>query len=99
VHRSRCGGRAASPGGTVQLAPDDLAARARSGGLRGARTPTQPQGQVTPEQRHIAALEAKNARLARELEQARAIIDVQKKLYTLLGLPTSEPIEDSGSES
>jgi hypothetical protein len=52
-----------------------------------------------PEQRHIAALGAKNARLARELEQARAIIDVQKKLYTLLGLPTSEPIEDSGSES
>lgn len=53
----------------------------------------------TPEQRRIAALEAKNTRLARELEQARAIIDVQKKLCTLLGLPTAEPIEDSGSES
>jgi transposase-like protein len=53
----------------------------------------------TPEQQRIAALEAKTARLARELEQARAIIDVQKKLCTLLGLPTAEPIEDSGSES
>ena len=54
---------------------------------------------LTPEQRRIAALEARNARLARELEQARTIIGVQKKLCTLLGLPTAEPIEDSGSES
>ena len=54
---------------------------------------------LTPEQRRIAVLEAKNARLERELEQARAIIGVQKKLCTLLGLPTAEPSEDSGSES
>jgi len=54
---------------------------------------------LTPEQRRIAALEARNARLERELEQARTIIGVQKKLCTLLGLPTAEPTEDSGSES
>ena len=53
---------------------------------------------LTPEQRRIAALEAKNTRLARELEQARAIIEVQKKLCTLLGLPSAES-EDCGSES
>jgi hypothetical protein len=54
---------------------------------------------LTPEQRRIAVLEAKNARLERELDQARTIIGVQKKLCTLLGLPTAEPTEDSGSES
>jgi len=53
---------------------------------------------MTPEQRRIVALEAKNARLQHELEQARTIISVQKKLCTLLGLPTAEPIEDTGSE-
>lgn len=54
---------------------------------------------LSPEQRRIFALEAKTARLERELEQARTIIGVQKKLCTLLGLPTAEPTEDSGSES
>jgi len=54
---------------------------------------------MTPEQRRTAALETRNARLERELEQARTIIGVQKKLCTLLGLPTAESIEDTGSES
>jgi len=54
---------------------------------------------LTPEQRRIAVLEARNTRLERELEQARVIIGVQKKLCTLLGLPSAEPIADSGSES
>ncbi len=45
---------------------------------------------TTPEQKRVAALEARNARLERELEQARLIIEVQKKLCTLLGLPTAE---------
>jgi transposase-like protein len=67
-----------------------LAALGRRGGRK---------ARLTPEQRRIVALEAKTTRLARELEQARAIIDVQKKLCTLLGLPTAEPTEDSGSES
>jgi transposase len=54
---------------------------------------------LSPEQRRIVALEAKTARLERELEQARTIIGVQKKLCTLLGLPTAESTEESGSES
>ena len=47
----------------------------------------------------MAALEARSARLQRELEQAHTIIEVQKKLCTLLGLPTAAPSEDTGSES
>jgi transposase-like protein len=54
---------------------------------------------LSPEQRRILALEAKTVRLERELEQARTIIGVQKKLCTLLGLPTAESTEDCGSES
>jgi hypothetical protein len=47
----------------------------------------------------MAALEAKNARLEHELAQARTIIDVQKKLCTLLGIPTAAQEENFGSES
>ena len=53
----------------------------------------------SPEQKRIAALEAKNARLQRALEQAHTIIEVQKKLCTLLGLPTAATSENNGSES
>ncbi|GMV31380.1 MAG: hypothetical protein AMXMBFR59_35050 [Rhodanobacteraceae bacterium] len=54
---------------------------------------------LSAEQRRIAQLQARNARLARELEQARAIIEVQKKLCTLLGLPTADATESCGNES
>jgi hypothetical protein len=47
----------------------------------------------------VAALEARCARLQRELDQAHTIIDVQKKLCTLLGLPTAASEENTGSES
>jgi transposase-like protein len=53
---------------------------------------------LTAEQRRLAALEARNARLERELEQARTIIEVQKKLCTLLGLPTAAE-QSTGSDS
>jgi transposase len=54
----------------------------------------------TPEQKRVVALEAKNARLERELEEARLIIEVQKKRCTLLGLPTTEDTPaPTGSES
>ena len=53
---------------------------------------------MTPEARRMAALEAKNARLERELEQARLLIEVQKKLCTLLGIPAAAS-ENTGSES
>ncbi len=54
---------------------------------------------MNAEQKRIAALEARNARLEHELAQAHAIIDVQKKLCTLLGLPTTAPEVNNGSES
>jgi transposase-like protein len=54
---------------------------------------------LTAEQKRLAALQAENARLKRELEQARTIVEVQKKLCTLLGLPTAASGERNGSES
>lgn len=53
---------------------------------------------MTPEARRAAVLEAKNARLERELAQARLIVEVQKKLCTLLGIPAAAS-EATGSES
>lgn len=54
---------------------------------------------MTAEQKRIAALEARAARLERELSQAHTIIEVQKKLCTLLGLPTAAQDVTNGSES
>lgn len=54
---------------------------------------------LTAEQKRVAVLEAQNTRLERELSQARLIIDVQKKLCTLLGLPTAAGEASTGSES
>ncbi len=54
---------------------------------------------MSAEQWRIAALEARNARLEHELSQAHTIIDVQKKLCTLLGLPTAAQDVSTGSES
>lgn len=42
------------------------------------------------ETRHLAELTQENARLRHQLATAHTIIDVQKKLCTLLGLPTTE---------
>ena len=42
------------------------------------------------EARRVAELTRENERLRRKLAQAHTIIDVQKKLCTLLGLPTAE---------
>lgn len=54
---------------------------------------------LTAEQKRLGALQAENVRLKRELEQAQTIIEVQKKLCTLLGLPTAASDESAGSES
>lgn len=67
-----------------------LAALARRRGRKAA---------LSAEQKRLAALQAENARLKRELEQAHTIIEVQKKLSTLLGLPTVASVENTGSES
>ena len=48
------------------------------------------------ESRRVAELTKDNVRLRRKLAQEHTIIDVQKKLCTLLGLPTAEdPPEES----
>jgi transposase-like protein len=54
---------------------------------------------MSAEQKRTAALEARNARLEHELSQAHTIIDVQKKLCTLLGLPPAAQDAANGSES
>jgi transposase len=46
------------------------------------------------EARRVAELTRENERLRRKLAQAHTIIDVQKKLCTLLGLPTAEEPEE-----
>jgi len=47
------------------------------------------------ESRQVAALTKDNERLRRKLAQAHTIIDVQKKLCTLLGLPTAEDLDEN----
>jgi transposase len=54
---------------------------------------------LSTEQKRLLAVQAENARLKRELEQAHTLIEVQKKLCTLLGLPTAAAFESTGSES
>jgi transposase-like protein len=46
------------------------------------------------EARRVAELTRENDRLRRKLAQAHTIIDVQKKLCTLLGLPTAEDVKE-----
>jgi transposase len=47
------------------------------------------------EARRMAVLTQENGRLRHQLAQAHTIIDVQKKLCTLLGLPTAESPDGS----
>lgn len=47
------------------------------------------------EARRVAALTKENERLRRKLATAQTIIEIQKKLYTLLGLPTAEDSEET----
>jgi len=46
------------------------------------------------EVRELKQLTRENARLQRELDRAHTIIDVQKKLCTLLGLPTADESDE-----
>jgi len=41
--------------------------------------------------KYIAEVERENRRLKRELAQAQTIIDIQKKISTLLGIPLNSP--------
>ena len=71
----------------------------RQGALAGLSRVRGRKAKLTPEQRRIADLEKRCARLERQLSQAHTLIDVQKKLCTLLGLPTAASDESTGSES
>lgn len=55
-----------------------------------------PAPRISAEQRRIAQLERDNERLRRELETAQTIIDVQKKLATLLGVPLATASSKEG---
>jgi transposase len=57
-----------------------------------------PAAPSSPLARRIAELERDNAALTRRLHQAETIIDVQKKLCTLLGIPLP-PSASDGSAS
>ena len=54
---------------------------------------------LSAEQKRVAALAARCARLQRALDQAHTIIEVQKNLCTLLGLPTAAREQNTGSDS
>ena len=63
--------------------------RQRAAGELSGRATPQPQGQQTEAQGSaLAALQRENERLQNQLDQARLIIEVQKKLCQLFGLPT-----------
>lgn len=52
---------------------------------------TQKRGKkADPHAQEVARLKRQNARLQARLDQAETIIEVQKKLCTLLGLPTAD---------
>jgi len=57
-----------------------------------------PAAASAPLARRIAELERDNAALTRRLHQAETIIDVQKKLCSLLGIPLP-PSANDGSAS
>jgi len=78
---------------TVWRREREAGALAALGARRGRKA------KFTAEQRRIAELQSRCAQLERELSQAHTIVEVQKKLCTLLGLPTAASAEKSGSES
>jgi transposase-like protein len=70
--------------------------RQRAASERVALEPRKRGRKVDPgiaESRQVTALTKDNERLRRKLAQAHTIIDVQKKLCTLLGLPTAEDLD------
>lgn len=85
-----CFGREGLYGSHLTTWRREREAGARQGlsGRRGRKPKT------SPEQKRVVALETRCARLERELDQARTIIGVQKKLCTLLGSPTDPSIEN-----
>lgn len=74
--------------------------RQRDAGSLAALAPQKrgrPAAASSPLARRIAELERDNAALTRRLHQAETIIDVQKKLCTLLGIPLPAPASDGSA--
>ena len=64
-------------------------------GLRPKKT-GRPRKKRNPLQPELDRLERENARLQEELRKARLIIDVQKKVASMLGSPSDEPTGSGG---
>jgi transposase len=74
--------------------------RQREAGSLAALAPQKrgrPAAASAPLARRLAELERDNAALTRRLHQAETIIDVQKKLCTLLGIPLPPPASDGSA--
>ena len=74
--------------------------RQRDSGALGARTPTKRGPRPAPRNPfavELAQAKRENVRLERKLQHAEAIIDIQKKVAALLGIPLATP--DSDGES
>lgn len=54
---------------------------------------------VDPESKQMAELRRENERLKRRLDQATLIIEFQKKVHELLGIPLSSPPDDESGSS
>ncbi len=98
VHSTRPGGCPAAEGGVVFLQPDHLEETAEAG-LLAALSPQKrgrKKAESNPLVQKVAQLEKENERLQRKLKQAETIIEVQKKISEILGIP-QDP--DAGSNS
>ena len=68
-------------------------AQAQAGTLEALGRKRGPQKKRTPEAERLARLERENERLRRKLDHAEKVIDVQKKLSEILGVPLDPPSE------
>ncbi len=74
--------------------------RQRASGALGALTPAKrgpKPAPANPLAAELAQVKRENARLTRRLQHAEAIIDVQKKVAALLGIPLATPDSDDAS--
>jgi len=74
--------------------------RQRDSGVLGALTPTKRGPKLTarnPLTAELAQSKREIARLGRRLEHAEAIIEIQKKVAALLGIPLATPDSDDNS--
>jgi hypothetical protein len=74
--------------------------RQRDSGALGALTPAKrgpKPAPANPLAAELAQVKRENAQLTRRLQHAEAIIDVQKKVAALLGIPLATPDSDDAS--